>query len=103
MYLYYFNTENGTSDKILVSEIVKVGASPRYKKLVVYVSEDSEICTARLNRSTIVVTHREEGKIWRRTFWLNDYDMDQARQIVADYTRAKKEELIRKLNRMGES
>ena len=102
MYLYYFKTDNGRSDKILVSEIVKTGREWR-NTIVVYVAHDSEIYASKQKNgsSDFVTTHAEEGKIYKRTFWLNELDMDRARKIVSDYTARKREELIRKLENMG--
>lgn len=81
MYVYYFRTNNG-SNKVLISKVIgKAEKITRNFKPFFAVNLDAK---GAINKKRLAVP-REEGVIFDRVFWLTDYDLDKANQIIDNY------------------
>ncbi len=86
MYVYYFRTNRGRSNDVFISKVIGKPKDITLKfKPFLSVELDPE---GGINKKWIVISP-EEGKIYKRVFWLEDYDLDKADQIIDDYNKEK--------------
>ena len=99
MYFYDFSKDHGRSWEISVNKIEEIMRERQHRdcSLIVVRFTGSDHYTYYKHRDLMGVTYAEEGRIWKRTFWLKELDMEKAQKIVNEYREQRRLEAEKRL------
>ena len=106
MFVYYFRHKEVGKIGVMIAKTVgepKETVRGRTLHVVDLDPEFNDICDPgnKGHMKKWIVVPKEEGKVYRRVFWLNDYDLEKAEDIINDYLKEKWLEQRKKLERMS--
>ena len=100
MYLYYFNSNiSGKSDNTVI--IVEIDGFEVVKRQFKNLTNYAKVhLKKKIRNRDWVKTGVNEGEIFDRSFWLNDYDIKRADDIITNYEKTKWMEMREKLEKL---
>ena len=95
MYIFYFNGKDGTKDirvfESVDKEIIEFKSQTLYK---VFLNKE-------ITGKSFIKVPLEEGRIYKRAFWLKDEDVVKADDIINDYKKQKYLDLLEKIEKLN--
>lgn len=96
MYVYYFNSKD---NKLHVTKVTKIEREFPYRKREFYqVNLDDSWDVGKKWLKVL----KDEGEVYHRSFWLEEYDLEKAKAIIDEYERSMKEYYVKKASKYVE-